>query len=142
MGLRDLYVALMYASFFVIGPTTPFVFTLGYLWVDTFYPQFVSPLVGEIPTSFIMAIAAISSYVLLDRRLPPRFSFHTALVLIFAGWCTLSIVWAELPDDAWVKWDWAFKVVMFAAFLTLVLRSRVQIEAFLQVFLFAAAVHM
>jgi putative inorganic carbon (HCO3(-)) transporter len=142
MPLRDLYIALMYASFFVIGPTTPFVFTLGYLWVDTFYPQYVSPLVGEIPTSFIMAIAAISSYVLLDRRLPPRFSFHTALVLIFAGWCTLSIVWAELPDDAWVKWDWAFKVVMFAAFLTLVLRSRVQIEAFLQVFLFSASVHM
>jgi len=42
MGLRDLYIALIYAAFFVIGPTTPFVFTLGYLWVDTFYPQYVS----------------------------------------------------------------------------------------------------
>ena len=94
MGLRDLYVALMYASFFVIGPTTPFVFTLGYLWVDTFYPQYVSPMVGQIPTSLIMAGAAIGSYVVLDRKSPPRFSFHTALVLIFAGWCTLSIVWA------------------------------------------------
>ncbi|MFI4981814.1 MAG: putative O-glycosylation ligase, exosortase A system-associated, partial [Nevskiales bacterium] len=142
MGLRDLYIALIYAAFFVIGPTAPFVLTLGYLWVDTFYPQYVSPLVGQIPTSLIMGIAAIGGYVTLDRRLPPRFSFHTALVLIFAGWCTLSIVWAELPDDAWVKWDWAFKVMMFAAFLTLVLRSRVQIEAFLQVFLFAASVHM
>ncbi len=90
----------------------------------------------------IMAIAALVAYVTLDRRSPPRFSFHTGLTLIFAGWCTLSIVWAELPDDAWVKWDWAFKVLIFAPFLTLVLRSRVQIEAFLQVFLFAAAVHM
>jgi probable O-glycosylation ligase (exosortase A-associated) len=142
MGLRDLYIALIYAAFFVIGPTTPFVFTLGYLWVDTFYPQYVSPMVGQIPTSLIMAIAAIGSYVLLDRRSPPRFSFHTALVLIFAGWCTLSISWAELPDQAWVKWDTAFKVMMFAAFLPRVLRSRVQIEAFLQVFLFAAMVHM
>ena len=101
-----------------------------------------SPLLGQIPTSMIMAIAAIGGYVALDRRSPPRFSFHTFLTLIFAGWCTLSITWAELPDDAWVKWDWAFKVLMFAAFLPLVLRSRVQIEAFLQVFLFAASVHM
>jgi probable O-glycosylation ligase (exosortase A-associated) len=142
MGLRDLYIALIYAAFFVVGPTAPFVLTLGYLWVDTFYPQYLSPLLSQIPTSLVMAIGAIGSYVLLDRRSPPRFSFHTALVLIFAGWCTLSISWAELPNDAWVKWDWAFKVMMFAAFLTLVLRSRVQIEAFLQVFLFAASLHM
>jgi probable O-glycosylation ligase (exosortase A-associated) len=142
MGLRDLYIALIYAAFFVIGPTAPFVLTLGYLWADTFYPQYVSPLVGEIPTSLVMAIAAVVAYVTLDRRSPPRFTFHNALTLIFAGWCTLSIVWAELPDDAWVKWDWAFKVMIFAAFLPLVLRSRVQIEAFLQVFLFAASVHM
>jgi putative inorganic carbon (HCO3(-)) transporter len=142
MGLRDLYVAMIYAAFFLIGPTAPFVFTLGYLWVDTFYPQFVSPLVGEIPTSLVMVIAAVGSYFLLDRRSPPRFSPHTALVLVFAAWVTLTISWAEVPDAAWRKWDWAFKVVMFAAFLPLVLRSRVQIEAFLQVFLFAASVHM
>ncbi len=143
MGLRDLYIAAMYAMFFVIGPTTPFVFTLGYLWVDTFYPQFVSPMVGQIgSTSLVMAGAALGSYIALDRRSPPKFSFHSALALIFAGWCTLSVVWAELPDDHWVKWDWAFKVLMFAAFLPLVLRSRVQIEAFLLVFLFSASVHM
>jgi putative inorganic carbon (HCO3(-)) transporter len=142
MGLRDLYVALIYAAFFVVGATTPFVLTLGYLWVDTFYPQYVSPLVGQLPASFVMAIAAIGSYFVLDRRLPPRFSFHTALTLAFAAWITLTGTWAERPDSAWEKWDWVFKVVMFAAFLTLVLRSRVQIEAFLQVFLFAAVLHM
>src|SRR5271166_1854223 len=121
MGLRDLYVALIYASFFVIGPTTPFVFSLGYLWVDTFYPQFVSPLVGEIPTSLVMGMAAIGSYVLLDRRSPPHLSFHTVLALIFAGWVTLSCSWAEVPELAWGKWDWAFKTILFATFLTLVL---------------------
>jgi len=142
MGLSDLYVALIYAAFFVIGATAPFVFTLGYLWVDTFYPQFISTLVGQLPSSMIMGIAAIGGYILLDRRSPPPFSFHTALVLVFAAWITLTCTWAERPEAAWDKWDWAFKVVMFAAFLTLVLRSRVQIEAFLQVFLFAAAVHM
>jgi hypothetical protein len=101
MGLRDLYVALIYAAFFVVGATTPFVLTLGYLWVDTFYPQYVSPLVGQLPASFVMAIAAIGSYFVLDRRLPPRFSFQTALTLIFAAWITLTGTWAERPDIAW-----------------------------------------
>jgi probable O-glycosylation ligase (exosortase A-associated) len=142
MGISDLYVALIYVAFLVVGPIAPFVFTLGYLWVDTFYPQFLSTLVGQLPSSYIMAVAAIGGYVLLDRRSPPRFSGHTALVLLFAAWITLTGTWAERPDTAWDKWDWAFKVVMFAAFLPLVLRSRVQIEAFLQVFLFAATVHM
>jgi len=142
MALRDLYIALVYASFFVVGPTTPFVFSLGYLWVDTFYPQYVSPALAEIPTSMVMGMAAIGSYIVLDRRSPPHLSFHTVLSLIFAGWVTLTCTWAEVPDLAWGKWDWAFKVIIFATFLTLVLRSRVQIEAFLQVFLFAACVHI
>jgi putative inorganic carbon (HCO3(-)) transporter len=142
MGVSDLYVALIYAAFLVIGATAPFVLTLGYLWVDTFYPQFISTLVAQLPSSLVMGVAAIGGYVLLDRRSPPHFSGHTALVLVFAGWVTLTLCWAERPDSAWDKWDWAFKVVMFAAFLTLVLRSRVQIEAFLQVFLFAASLHM
>ena len=142
MGLSDLYVALIYAAFLVIGATAPFVLTLGYLWVDTFYPQFISTLVAQLPSSRIMGIAAIGGYVLLDRRSPPRFSGHTALTLVFAAWVTLTLAWAERPVSAWDKWDWAFKVVMFAAFLTLVLRSRVHIEAFLQVFLFAASLHM
>src|SRR5208282_92790 len=109
MSLRDLYVAGIYAAFFVIGPTAPFVFSLGYLWVDTFYPQYVSPLVSQIPTSLVMGMAAIGSYILLDRRSPPRFSFHTGLTLVFAAWVTLTLTWAEVPDSAWEKWNWAFK---------------------------------
>ena len=35
MGLSDIYVALVYAGFLVIGLASPFAFTLGYLWVDT-----------------------------------------------------------------------------------------------------------
>jgi len=141
MGLRDLYIALIYAGFFVVGITTPFVLVLGYLWVDTFYPQALSFWIAQIPASMIIAVAAMVGYVLLDRR-SPRFAFHTALTLLFAAWVTLTLTWAERPDSGWVKWDWAFKVVTFASFLPLVLRSRVQIEAFLQVFLFSAMVHM
>lgn len=32
MGLSDIYIAMVYAAFFVVGLTTPFVLSLGYLW--------------------------------------------------------------------------------------------------------------
>jgi len=142
MGGSDILIALVYVGFIVIGLATPFAFTLGYLWVDTAYPQFISTIVTEVPSSLIMGLAAILGYFMLDRRSPPRISPQTVLALLFAGWCTLSITWAELPDQAWIKWDWAFKTIVFSAFLTFVLRSRVQIEAAIQVLLFAAAMHM
>ena len=53
--------------------------------------------------------------------------------ILLGAWVTLSITWAEVPDEAWNKWDWAFKTILFCVFLTLVLRSRVQLEAFVQV---------
>ena len=49
------------------------------------------------------------------------------------------MTWAEVPAPAWDKWDWAFKTVMFSAFIPLVIRSRVQIEAFAQTYVFSLA---
>jgi putative inorganic carbon (hco3(-)) transporter len=111
MGGSDIYIAMVYAAFMIMGLTTPFAFTLGYLWVDTAYPQFISTVVNLVPSSLIMGSGAIVGYLVLDRRYPPRLSAHTVLTLLFAGWCTLSILWAEMPDQAWFKWDWAFKTI-------------------------------
>jgi putative inorganic carbon (HCO3(-)) transporter len=140
--MTDLYIALIYASFFVVGVTAPFVLTLGYVWCDLFYPQVFSTLIALIQSSMVMAIAALSAYFLVDRRTPPRFGVVTALTLLFAAWCTLTLNWAEVPIPAAEKWNWAFKTIVVSAFVPLVIRSRVQIEAFLQVYLFAAMLHM
>jgi putative inorganic carbon (HCO3(-)) transporter len=140
--MRDLYVALIYLSFLVVGAAAPFVCTLGYVWVDIFYPQLVTSDLDLLPVAMVMAVAAIGSYLLFDRRAPPRWTAHTTITLLFAGWVTLTLAWAEVPDMAWAKWDWAFKTVLFSAFLPFAIRSRVQIEAFLQVVLFAMALHM
>ena len=140
--MSDYYIGLVYLAFLVIGLTAPFVMILGYVWVDVFYPQVMSTIVGMLPAAMIMAVAGVGLYVFTDRRSPPRFSAHTLLVLLFAMWMTLSLSWAEVPDAAYDKWDWAFKTVVFSVFLPYVLRSRVQIEAFLQVFLFALTLHM
>ncbi len=138
--LRSLWLLLIYFSILGLGVGVPFVAALGYVWVDATTPQKIAyVLLSSLPVSLIMGATAFFGYILLDRRAPPR--PHPIIILsgLFALWVTISTIgWAEVPDAAWVKWDWACKAVAFSAFLPFVFRSRVQIEAFLQVLLFSA----
>ena len=138
--LRTLFVLLIFLSFFVFGAVAPFILTLGYIWVDTFRPQEVAWFVmNQMPVAQLTGFAAVAGYVLLDRRSPPRFTFATLLVLLLACWITLTMLWAEVPSAGWSKWDWAFKSVLFSAFIPWAIRSRVQIEAFIQIYVLALA---
>ncbi len=141
--MRSLFVALCYASFFVFGAVAPFVLTLGYVWVDSFYPQTIAfTIINDLPVSRIIAIAALGGYFLLDRRDPPRLCFITVLLVLFAAWVTLStFVWAVVPDEAVEKWNLTVKTLLFSAFVPLAIRSRIQIEAFLQIWLFGLAIN-
>jgi putative inorganic carbon (HCO3(-)) transporter len=138
--LRSSWLLLLYLSFLGLGITTPFVMTLGYVWVDTFQPQSVAYFIlNELPIAFIMGAAAVLTYILLDRRSPPPLMLVTVCMIGLAIWMTAALLWAELPDRAWGKWDWAFKTMVFATFIPLVIRSRVQIEAFAQTYVFSLA---
>jgi probable O-glycosylation ligase (exosortase A-associated) len=130
----------VYISFLGLSCSAPFVATLGYVWVDTFQPQNVAYiLLDQFPVAMVMGIVALGGYLLLDRRSPPPLNLQTALQVTMAIWVTLTLLWAQVPDAAWVKWDWAFKTVAFAAFIPFVIRSRVQIEAFAQTYVFSLA---
>jgi putative inorganic carbon (HCO3(-)) transporter len=138
--LRSLWLLLLYFSFLGLGVAFPFVMTLGYVWVDTFQPQAVAYyILNDAPVAMIMGVGAFGSYFLLDRRSPPPLTLQSVLQVSLAMWMTATLMWAELPDRAMVKWDWAFKAMVFAAFLPLVIRSRVQIEAFVQTYVFSLA---
>ena len=138
--IRSLFVTAIFLTFVGLGVGTPFVLTLGYAWVDTFRPQAVAYIIlNQIPVALIMGVLAPFSYLMMDRRSPPRLTLPTALTVMMGCWVTASLVWAEMPQEAWEKWDWAFKTVMFSAFIPVVIRSRVQIEAFAQTYVFSLA---
>ena len=140
--LRSLYLTGIYLSFFVLGRATPFVLALGYLWVDTFSPQAIaSSILTSIPVSLVMAVAAIGSYIVVDRE-KGRLTAMSVLLILFAVWVTMTTAfWAEVPASAWEKWNYAFKTICFAAFLPFVFRSRIQIESLMQIYLFSLMVH-
>lgn len=141
--LRSLWMLVIYCAFLVLGLQAPFAFALGYIWVDAFSPQNVAYVIlNQIPVSFIMGAAAFGGYLVLDRKFPPRLNLITAGHVWLALWATMTMIWAVRPDLAWDKWDWAFKTLMFSAFLPFVIRSRVQFEAMLLVFLFSLAANI
>ena len=130
-------------TFASVGILSPFVWSLGYVWVDTLLPQRLSySLLASTPIAFIMGAAAVASYVVQDRRAPPKLSTVHVLCMVMAFWITLTTTWAVLPDQAYLKWDISVKTVIFTVFLPFVFRTRVQIEAFILVFLFSAAGHL
>jgi len=141
--MTDLLIALTFVGILAFGLMAPFFLTLGYVWVDTFYPQFVAAgTLGSVQVAFIMGAAAVGSYLLMDRRAPPKPSLILVPYLLLAVWITLTSSWAVLPAAAWAKWDVSFKTLLFSAFLPFAIRSRIQIEAFVQVLVFSCAAHL
>ena len=141
--MSDYLVALVYAAMALGGLVAPFVASLGYVWVDSFYPQYVGRFVmGGFPVAAVMGSTALLTYILMDRRAPPRIGMMIVLTACMAAWMTLSLSWSVSPVSAWLKWDWASKAVLFAGFIPFVFRSRVQIEALLQVHILGTSMHL
>lgn len=138
--LRSIWLLFVYIAFCGLGASAPFIFALGYIWVDTFRPQENAYIIlNQLPVAMIMGAAAVGSYFVFDRKDPPRLTLAGAIPGLMAVWCTVTMLWAVAPESGWTKWDWAFKTLAFSAFLPLVIRSRVQIEAMAQVYLFSLA---
>lgn len=138
--MRSLFLLFVFLGYTAIGIGVPFIATLGYVWVDLLKPQQLAwGIMTSIPVAAILFGSAFFGYLLFDRRSPPKVSALMILLCVFAVWVTMTTFWAEVPDRAWVKWDWAFKVLIFSIFVPFVIRSRVQIEAFLLTYLFSVS---
>ena len=140
--MRELYVVMVFVLLTTAGFVAPFVFGLGYVWVDVFYPQYVVSLLSQFPVALITGGGAILGYIVMDRRSPPRLTLHTCLVLLFILWISLTTSWAVVPDPAFFKWNWAVKTVAFSVFIPFIFRTRVHIEAFLLVYVFSASANI
>ena len=141
--MTDMALLAITLLFMSVGLLSPFVWSLGYVWVDTFLPHMLSyGLLSGIPIAFIMGGGSMALYAILDRRNPPKLTVVHVLIAVLAVWITLTTTWAVMPAQAWFKWDTSFKTLVFTCFIPFVFRTRVQIEAFLLVLTMSAAAHL
>lgn len=136
--MRDLFIAAVYASFFVYGFRAPFVLMLGYVWVDIFTPQLVSySLLNSVPVSQIIGIAALMALLLSPPPGRVRTTFVVVMMFLLGVWMSLTLSWAVVPDAAFEKWNWAIKSVWVACLIPLFIRGRIELEALIWVILLA-----
>lgn len=125
----------MFAGFYAA-----FAAALGFVWVDIVKPQNLAySIINGAQLSFIAALATLALFVLKDRKSPPKFGPILVLIVLFTIWVAFTTSMSAFPTQAWEKWDWASKVLIFAVIIPYIFRSRVQIEAFILVFVFAAS---
>lgn len=140
--MRSLFITLVYLSFFVLGMRAPFVFMLGYVWVDIFTPQYVVyAILNSLPVSMLISLAALISLLMLKPSPYVKTRGQTVLVFIFGIWMTMTLLWAEAPSAAYVKWSWAIKAVLFSCIVPAFFRTRVEIEALLWIILLSGMAH-
>lgn len=139
--MRGAFLAVILSYLFMLGFSYPFVAVLAYVWIDIVKPQVLAyNIITNIPVALIAAVIALMSYLIRsDKKNGARFTPVMGLMIFFAAWITFTTANADPHIDSWHKWDWAFKAVIFSAFIPLVIRTRVHIEAFLLTMLLSIA---
>lgn len=139
--MRGVFFAAILSYIFMLGFSAPFVAVLAYVWIDIVKPQALAySIITNLPISLIAALIALLSYIKSPaKRVGVKVTPVMYLMIFFAVWLTFTTANADTHIDSWHKWDWAFKAVIFSAFIPLVIRTRVHIEAFLLTMLMSIA---
>lgn len=138
--MQSLFLTAVFSSLMYMGFSAAFAAALGFVWVDIVKPQQLAySIINGLSLSMIAALATLTLFAAKDRKFPPKFGSLLILIALFALWVTFTTSLSAFPIRAWAKWDWASKVLIFAILIPYIFRSRVQIEAFILVFIFAAS---
>jgi probable O-glycosylation ligase (exosortase A-associated) len=137
--MRDLVLFAFVAALLLFGLKRPFLFTLAYIYVDTVSPQRISySLLSSMSISMVVAALAIGGWLAADRK-ELRFTPRQGLILFLLLYVTWTTAYADIPIEAWTKWEWVWKALLFALFLPFTLRTKLRLEAALLFLCLSAA---
>jgi putative inorganic carbon (hco3(-)) transporter len=128
--MRDLFFVGYLGLLMLMAFKRPFLFTLIYAYIDIIAPQRLSYfLLNSIPLSLILFALAFLGFLIGDDKRDVRVSPRWALLLVLLAYCGYSTTVAVEPLAAQEKWSWVWKALVFAAFLPLLLKTKLRIEA-------------
>ncbi|HYE28223.1 MAG TPA: putative O-glycosylation ligase, exosortase A system-associated [Allosphingosinicella sp.] len=138
--MRDLAFVAFLVAVLGLGFRRPFLFVLAYVYIDVVSPQRLSYyLINSVPLSMIAACLAFAGWLVAEKKADMRFSVRQGLIAVLLCYTFYTTSNADFPIEAAEKWDWAWKVLAFAIFLPLTLRSKLRIEAVILYLILSAA---
>lgn len=128
--MLDLAITGFTLAFLTLGFRRPFLWVLGYLYIDILTPQKISwSLLASLPISLIAFVLAFGGWLALDDKKDMRLTLRQMLIVLLLAYCGFTTTIAEFPVEAAEKWSWVWKALLFAIFLPLTLRTRLRFEA-------------
>ena len=128
--MLDLALLAFIGVLLALGLKRPFFWVLAYIYIDVVAPQKIGwGFIQALPVSLVAFVAAFAGWLLLDSKKGSRFTLRQALIGLLLAWCAVTTLSAAFPVEAWTKWAWVWKALVFAMFLPLTLRTRLRIEA-------------
>ena len=129
--MLNLFLTAFVTAFLAAGVRRPFLFVLAYAYIDIVAPQKVTwGFLAHVPVSLIAFICAVTAWAVAENKDGIRFSPRQFVLLMLLVYCGLTTRSADFPEEAFEKWGWVWKALVFAMFLPLTLRTRLRIEAF------------
>ena len=117
--MRDLIFVGYIALIMLMAFKRPFLFTLVYAYVDIVSPQRLSYfLLNSIPLSLILFALAFLGFMVSDDKKDVRVSPRWFLLILLLGYCGYTTSVAAEPVAALDKWNWVWKALVFAAFVS------------------------
>ncbi len=130
--MRDVFFIIFLVAILGMSVRRPFLFVLAYAYVDIVAPQRLSYyLLNSVQLSLIVFSLALGGWMLADNKRDTRFDQLQFVMLLLLVYCGLTTINADFAEEAAMKWSWVWKALVFSLFLTLVLRTRLRIEAIL-----------
>ena len=138
--MRDLAFIGFLLALWGMGFRRPFLFVCAYIYIDIISPQRLTYfLLNSVPISLIAVGLMVLGWVIADDKRDSRFAPRQGLILILLVYCWITTKSADFPVEAAEKWEWVWKNLVVAAFLPLMLRTRLRIEAMLLFIVLSAA---
>jgi putative inorganic carbon (hco3(-)) transporter len=130
--MHDLALLGFLLGLILLGLRKPFIFVLGYAYVDIVSPQRLSYyLLNSLQVSLIFFVLALGGFLAMDDKKGTRLAGRQVLMILLLVWCAFTTFTADFPAEAAEKWDWVWKALLFAIFLPFTLRTRLRIEGLL-----------
>lgn len=128
--MHDLFFIAFLGLLIACGFRKPFLFVLGYVYVDIVSPQRLTYyLLNSIPVSLIFVVLAVIGWAVIDDKRDTRVTPRQFLLLMLLIYCYFTTQSADFLVQAAAKWDWVWKALAFAIFLPFTLRTKLRIEA-------------
>ncbi len=127
--MRDLLLITFITVLALMGMRRPFLFVLGYIYIDIVSPQRLSYyLLNSIPVSLIFFGLAAIGWALADDKSEAKPTARQLMMVLLLALCGYTTATADFPVQAMEKWDWVWKALIFATFLPVTLYTRLRIE--------------